>query len=149
MAKSSLKGLLESIQEAIVGSQELMQQQHIDDLSKFLDDDGNPITHKLKIPKGIDENGDQQFVEADVPLMTLSPPSSLRIKKLKISFEAMLTGHDEACEHSEKDAKIHLHLGGGSLFNRGAKVKCEIIFEGTEPPEGWMRINDELMKVIP
>ena len=148
MAKSSLKGLLEAIQEAIVGSQELMQQQHIDDLYKFLEDDGTPITHKLKIPRR-KADGTQEWIEAEVPLMTLSPPSSLRIKKLKISFEAMLTGHDEACDVKKEDAHIHLHLGGGGLFNRGAKVKCEIIFEGTEPPEGWMRINDELIKVIP
>jgi hypothetical protein len=148
MAKSSLKSLLESIQDAIVGSQELMQQQHIQDLSKFLDDDGNPITHKLKIPRGTNTDGEPMFVEAEVPLMTLSPPSSLRIKKLKVSFEAILSGHGKECDEDE-NARIHLHLGGGGLFKRGAKVNCEIEFEGTEPPEGWMRINDELIKVIP
>ena len=143
MSKSSLKGLLQSIQGSIVGAQEMMQQQHIEELGKFINDDGSPKTQKLKLPH-LDSHGNQGWTEVEVPLMVLSPPSSLRIKSLKVSFDAILTA---AKENVADDERIHLHLGG--MFRRGAQVKCEIEFEGTEPPEGWMRINDELVKVIP
>lgn len=143
MAKSSLKNLLESIQGSIVGAQELMQQQHIQELSKFFDEEGNPITQKMMFPH-VDNNGETKWTEVKVPLMVLSPPSSLRIKKLKVSFDAFLSGM--GTKDNAEDG-IHLHVGG--FFRRGATVKCEIQFEGTEPPEGWMRINDELVKVIP
>jgi hypothetical protein len=148
MSKSNLKGLLQSIQDAIVGSQELMQQQHIEELNKFLKDDGTPITHKLKIPRGTNTNGEVMYTDAEIPLMTLSPPSSLKIKSMKVKFDAVISGHGKKEECDDEEC-IHLHLGGGGIFKRGAKVSCEIEFEGAEPPEAWMRINDELIKVIP
>ena len=143
MSKSSLKGLLQSIQGSIAGAQEMMQQQHIEELSKFINKDGAPITQKMRLPR-LDAHGKQEWIEIEVPLMVLSPPSSLRIKSLKVSFDAILTA---AKENDADEERIHLHLGG--MFRRGAQGKCEIEFEGTEPPEGWMRINDELVKVIP
>jgi hypothetical protein len=150
LSKSNLKGLLQSIQDAIVGSQELIQQQHIQDLNKFLNDDGTPVTHNLKIPRGVDDNGETVYTEQEIPLMILSPPSSLKIKRMKVKFVAIMSGHGKmgTGEKCDDEECIHLHLGGGSIFNRGAKVNCEIEFEGTEPPEGWMRINDELVKII-
>ena len=148
MSKSSLQGLLKSIQGAIVGAQEMMQNQHIDELAKFFNDDGTPKTQKMMLPR-IDKDGNQEWVEVAVPLIVFSPPSSLRIKKLKVDFDAIMSGIGNKENEDDGDEKrcVHLHLGG--MFNRGAKVHCEIQFEGTEPPEGWMRINDELVKVIP
>jgi len=143
MPKSSLKNLLESIQASIAGAQEMMQQQHIQELKKFFNGDGSPITQKMKFPH-VNNNGETKWTEVDVPLMVLSPPSSLRIKKLKVSFDAFLSGMGN---EDDEEKSLHLHVGG--FFRRGAAVKCEIQFEGTEPPEGWMRINDELVKVIP
>lgn len=143
MAKSSLKGLLQSIQGAIVGAQELMQQQHIEELKKFIKEDGTPVTHSIQLPS-IDKDGQQEWATVEVPLMVLSPPSSLRIKKLKVDFDAILSGIGKP----DDDHKEHIHLQLGGFFSRGSKVHCEIEFEGTEPPEGWMRINDELVKVI-
>jgi len=147
MARSSLNGLLKSIQGAIVGAQEMMQQQHIDDLKKFVNDDGSPVTQKMLLPR-IGADGKQEWAEVEIPLIVLSPPSSLRIKKLKVDFDAVLSGTTQHKDGDEEGKEcIHLKLGG--MFSRGAKVHCEIQFEGTEPPEGWMRINDELVKVIP
>ena len=144
MSNSSLKGLLQSIQGSIVGAQEMMQQQHIEELAKFINEDGTPKTQQIKVPRQ-DADGKQHWVTVEVPLIVLSPPSSLRIKRLRVDFDAILSGIGKT-EGEEKD-RVHLKLGG--LFSRGAKVHCEIEFEGTEPPEGWMRINDELVKVIP
>jgi hypothetical protein len=145
MSKSSLKGLLESIQGSIVGAQEMMQQQHIEELGKFINEDGTPKTQRIQVPRqGVD--GSLEWLAVEVPLLVMSPPSSLRIKKLKVDFDAMLSGH---AKHKDDDGEDCVHLTLGGMFSRGAKVHCEIEFEGTEPPEGWMRINDELVKVIP
>lgn len=146
MSKSSLNGLLKSIQGAIVGAQEMMQQQHIDELKKFVNEDGTPVTQEMRLPRQMGD-GSVEWVGLHVPLMVLSPPSSLRIKKLKVSFDAVLSG--TAKHEGDEDGRECMHLKLGGIFNRGAKVHCEIQFEGAEPPEGWMRINDELVKVIP
>jgi len=144
MSKSSLQGLLKSIQQAIVGAQELMQQQHIVELEKFFDDDGKPITRRMQLPRTT-ASGVDEWVEIAVPLIVLSPPSSLKINKMKVHFDAIMSGIGNAVD-DEKKQTVNLHLG--SMFRRGAKVHCEIEFEGTDPPEGWMRISDELVKVV-
>lgn len=146
MSKSSLNGLLNSIQGAIVGAQEMMQQQHIEELKKFVKEDGTPVTQEMKLPRH-GPDGTVEWIDIQVPLMVLSPPSSLKIKKLKVNFDAVLSGTAKHEDGDDGKECIHLKLGG--MFSRGAKVHCEIQFEGAEPPEGWMRINDELVKVIP
>ena len=34
------------------------------------------------------------------------------------------------------------------LFSRSTKAKCEVTFKGDDAPEGYMKINDELMKFL-
>jgi len=146
MSRSSLQGLLKSIQGAIVGAQEMMQNQHIDELQKFFDEDGTPKTTKMQIPQ-VGADGKQVWTEIEVPLIVFSPPSSLKIKRLKVDFDAIMSGIGNNVEDDD-DTKRTVQLQLGGMFSRGAKVHCEIEFEGTEPPEGWMRINDELVKVL-
>lgn len=146
MSKSSLNNLLTSIQAAIVGAQDMLQNQHVEELKKYINDDGSPVTHPMKLPRH-NAKGEIEWTDIEVPLLVLCPPASLKMKKLKINFDAILSGLGQ--QHEEDAAEQHIQLKLGGLFSRGAKVHCEIQFEGTKPPEGWMRINDELVKAIP
>jgi len=143
MSKSSLNNLLSGIQAAIVGAQDMLQTQHVEELKKYIKEDGSPVTHKMKLPRH-NAKGEIEWIEVDIPLLVLCPPVSLTIKKLKVDFDAILSGLGQ-----EDKTKDHIQLSLGGMFSRGAKVHCEIQFEGTKPPEGWMRINDELVKAIP
>lgn len=145
---TGLQSLLEGIQEAILSAQNLMQKQHATELDKLLDKEGKPKSKDLQIPHIDPKSGELTYRSMHVPLMALAPPAALKISKLKIDFEARLHGTGTAGkeEEAKNDNEMKVSLGG--FFRRGTKVRCKIEFEGTEPPEGWMLINDELVKVI-
>ncbi len=139
---TGLQSLLEGIQGAIIGAQDLMQEQHTNELKKLIGENGKPIVQRIKMPYTDPKTGKIKHRNLDVPLMALTPPAALKIAKLRVKFEARLHGTGD----TDEDNEMKISLGG--LFNRGTKVECEIEFEGTEPPEGWMLINDELVKLI-
>lgn len=142
---TGLQTLLEGIQGAIIGAQDLMQQQHTDEMKKLFYKNGKPKVQKIKMPHI--NNGEIEYRNMEVPLMALTPPAALKIAKLNVKFEAKL--HGMAPPLPEKPgAKSGMKLSLGGMFNRGTTVQCEIEFVGGEPPEGWMLINDELVKVI-
>jgi hypothetical protein len=138
---TGLQSLLEGIQVAIIGAQNLMQEQHSAELKKLIDEDGKPVCICMQMPY-LDQDNKVQYRDLHVPQMAITPPAALKIAKLKVNFEARLHGTGDA----SNDNEMKVSLGG--IFNRGTKVECEIEFEGTEPPEGWMLINDELVKTI-
>jgi hypothetical protein len=145
--QTGLQSLLEGVQNAVIGAQTLMQEQHTNELKKLLDDDGKPLHQTVQMPHIDPKTGELAYRDVHVPLMAITPPAALKIARLKVNFEARLHGTGKAgkCEDG-CDHEMKLSLGG--FFNRGTKVQCEIEFEGTEPPEGWMLINDEVVKVI-
>jgi hypothetical protein len=142
---TGLQNLLEGIQGAIIGAQDLMQKQHTDEMKKLFYKNGKPKVQKVKMPY-LNTNNEIEYRNIDVPLMALTPPSALKISKLNVKFEAKLHGIGPPEGKPAEKSGMKLSLGG--MFNRGTTVQCEIQFEGTEPPEGWMLINDELVKVI-
>jgi hypothetical protein len=124
-----------------------MQQQHTNELAKLLDEDGKPLAQEFQMPHIDAKSGEIKYRGVHVPLMAITPPAALKIAKLKVKFEARLHGTGKVNKDNDgNDNEMKVSLGG--FFRRGTKVECEIEFEGTEPPEGWMLINDELVKVI-
>lgn len=142
--KTGLSSMLKAFQNAIIGAQKLMQVQHINQLQEYIDKNGRAITLDVQVPNA--DASDDQWRTIQVPKITLSPPSSLKIKKMKVRFKANIggvtSGHDENCDCHE----LQLHMGG--IFSRSTEADIEIEFEGTEPPEGFMKVNDELVKAI-
>ena len=141
--RTGLTPLFKAFKNALVGVQKSMQKQHIAQLQQYIDGDGKAKCLTVKVPSiGTEED----WRELEVPLIVLSPPSSLKIKRMNVKFKARIGGmsdHDD-CEDGECELQIHM----GGLFNRSTEAKIEIEFEGTEPPEGFMKINDELVKAI-
>ena len=81
-----LDHLTKALYDAVVQAQALAENQHIESLKKFFDKDGNPKSMEIKIP---DEKGKQQTV--CVPLVTLTPQSSIKIKELTMELKVKLT----------------------------------------------------------
>jgi hypothetical protein len=125
-----------------MGAQEMMHEQHLNQMAEYVAEDGTVETVKVKVP--VVTHNDVSWRELDVPKLVLCPPAALKIKGMKVKFKARLGGLGE--EKAEK-GELQMHVGGGA-FSRSTMATIEIEFEGTEPPEGLMKINDELLKII-
>ena len=148
---SFLDHLTKGLYDAVVQAQALAENQHIEALEKFFDKDGNPLCMDVKIP---DNKGGQQTV--NVPLATLAPQSSIKIKELSMELKVKLgsfgkrksvLGGGIFCR--EDAGAINADLGASILPKRNQYATLKVTFEGTDPPEGLVRLNNNLIKQIP
>lgn len=142
--KTGLTGLLKAFQSAIIGAQETMHEQHLRQLTEYVDEDGTSKMVKVKVPNIGAKTEEDSWKVVEVPKLVMCPPSSLRIKKMKVQFKARMNG--VAGEEGEEGHDVQLHIGG--RFGKTTEADVTIEFEGTDPPEGFMKINDELVKAI-
>ena len=140
-----LDHLTKGLYDAVVQAQSLAENQHIEALNKYVNDDGTPKCMKIFI------NGEY----VDVPLMTLAPQSSIKIKELTMDLKVRLNNFGKRKSKwggifKKKDAgAITADLGASILPTKNNYANLKITFEGTEPPEGVVRLNNNLIKQIP
>ena len=148
---SFLDHLTKGLYDAVVQAQALAENQHIEALSKFFDKDGKPLCMEIKIP---DNKGNEMNV--NVPLATLAPQSSIKIKELSMELKVKMGSFGKRKSRQgggifcKKDAgAINADLGASILPKRNQYATLKITFEGTDPPEGLVRLNNNLIKQIP
>tara|TARA_R110002012_G_scaffold248046_1_gene424027 strand:+ start:58 stop:513 length:456 start_codon:yes stop_codon:yes gene_type:complete len=141
-----LDHLTKGLYDAVVQAQSLAENQHIEALNKYVNDDGTPKCMKMFI--------NNEYV--DVPLMTLAPQSSIKIKELTMDLKVRLNNFGKRKSKCgggifrKKDAgAITADLGASILPTKNNYANLKITFEGTEPPEGVVRLNNNLIKQIP
>ena len=141
-----LDHLTKGLYDAVVQAQALAENQHIEALSKYVNKDGTPKCMEMVL------NGEK----IDVPLATLAPQSSIKIKELKMSLKVRLNNFGKRKSRlgggifCKKDAgAISADLGSSILPTKNNYANLEIVFEGTDPPEGLVRLNNNLIKQIP
>ena len=148
---SFLDHLTKGLYDAVVQAQSLAENQHIEALNKFFDKDGNPLCLDIKIP---DDKGQNQVV--NVPLATLAPQSSIRIKELSMEMKVKMGSFGKRKSRlgggifcKEDAGAINADLGASILPKRNQYATLKVTFEGTDPPEGLVRLNNNLIKQIP
>lgn len=177
MKKMVLDDLLKAIHNSVLKTQQLTEEQYFRVLRRYFDFDednkkdpdkwGSPKTITMKLPVIKEDKLEYQSVE--VPAIALVPPSGIKIKKMKVSFETSLDGfRDEGAggkkgfslrkllkkEGETIDEAEEIHGGpitlkmGRTLFG-GQKAKIEIEFESCEQPETVARINDRIVSKLP
>lgn len=140
---TGLSRLIKGVQDAVIKAQHMMKQQHLAHMSEFVDAEGNLEVIKIKMPSSV-SGGETR--EISVPTMALAQTSGLKIEKMKMSFDVRLDNIEEG-DDGDDEHEIHVRVERG-LFGRGCKAKCEIEFRGDDAPEGLMRINDEIIKIL-
>jgi len=119
----------------------------------------------VKAGEGVEEQSgeyEEGTMLVEVPLMSLIPPSAIKIKKMVVDFKVGLRGFEKTRDEiksrrfTKGDRKSHkgpvmIDLGGisGGIFSKQmttANVKIE--FETGDPSESFLRINDQLIKSI-
>ena len=177
MKKMVLDDLLKAIHNSVLKTQQLTEEQYFRVLQRYFDFDeknrndpekwGAPKTLPIKMP--VVEGDELIYKTVEVPAIALVPPSGIKIKKMKVNFEASLDGFkyedsdgvrgfsiDDFLKKEGEvvDEKEMIHKGpitlkmGRTLFG-GQKAKIEIEFEGCEQPETVARINDRIVSKLP
>jgi len=177
MKQMILDDLLKAIHNSVLKTQQLTEEQYFRVMRRYFnfneeDRDspelwGSPKTIKMKLPAVINE--EMIYKEVDIPAIALVPPTGIKIKSMKVSFEASLGGfkYEDAkrvkgfsidsflsAEEKSKDVEKIKHNGpitlkmGRSLFG-DQKAKIEIEFESCEQPETVARINDKIVSKLP
>ena len=148
---SFLDHLTKGLYDAVVLAQSLAENQHIEAVGKFFDKDGKPICLDVKIP---DSTGKDNVVK--IPLATLAPQSSIKIKELTMELKVKLQSFGKRKSRlgggifcKEDAGAISADLGSSILPKRNQYANLKITFEGTDPPEGLVRLNNNLIKQIP
>ena len=141
-----LDHLTKGLYDAVVQAQALAENQHIEGLSKYVNEDGTPKCMNMVV------NGEK----INVPLITLAPQSSIKIKELTMELKVRLNSFGKRKSRSgggifcKKDAgAVSADLGSSILPTKNNYANLKITFEGTEPPEGVVRLNNNLIKQIP
>lgn len=175
-AITSLDELLCAIHNAGIEAQKITEQQHVRQLRRYFKDDGTPITLPIKLPNpqydpsvakevaGKEGGGELNqrtapYVEFDAPLLSLVPPGTLRIKALDVKFKVKLQGllaeagatSTDPVTGAEQITKgpLRLEMGGGIFTTQSQLADISITFEGTDPPESLMKINDHFLRSFP
>ncbi len=155
MPDHSLDDIVHSIQSAVLAATDIAERHELDSVlqeefwTKTEDDDGNEVyTPKMvtmEIPTW--EDGKLTKQRVPVPLQSLTTGQSLRVDKLEVEMSVEISG----LTTDKKKGKLMVRpRSNTSWFKKESNTaKLKLIFKGSEPPEGYARIDDQLVKLLP
>ena len=164
MAEHKLDAMVKAIQGAVLSATDIAERHELDSLTKEefwyrpVNEDGSPVKDDkgrdvyrprmvtLRVPTWKD--GELVDHDVPVPLQTLTTGQSLRVDKLEVEMEVEVCGlddkDDDDCLLVRPSAK-----SGGLFQGKHSTAKLKLVFRGNEPPEGYARIDDQLIKLLP
>ncbi len=158
MAKvESFDGLISSIQEAFLSVNRMAEQQHLRSMRDLFEEDGTPKTISIRCP-AFNEDGSAEYRELDVPVLCLIPVSSLKLNEITIDFKVKLSGKVRLSEPAASNgmaanADAGERIGYIPTFRRrggnDSYANITLKFLAEEAPEGFLRIRDEMIKILP
>ena len=163
MAEHSLDDIVHSIQSAVIAATDIAERHELDSImnQEFwelrLDDKGDPIKDDdgrhiyaprmviMELPTW--ENGVLVHKRVPVPLQSLTTGQSLGVDRLEVEMSVEISG----LESSKKKGKLMVRpCANTSWFKKESNTaKLKLVFKGSEPPEGYARIDDQLIKLLP
>jgi hydroxylamine reductase (hybrid-cluster protein) len=163
MSKHSLEDIVHSIQSAVLAATDIAERHELDSLQKEefwerqLDDKGEPVKdeegREVYAPKMVTLRlpvwHEQKLIERDVPipLQSLTTGQSLRVDTLEVEMSVKICG----LSGDGKGSNLMVRpTGNVSWFKKRNDIaKLKIVFKGSDPPEGYARIDDQLIKLLP
>jgi hypothetical protein len=143
-----LESLFRGLHDSVSKATDVARDRGIEDLRQdFFEPDENgklsPKVINVILPHM--EGGKLVEREFNIPLYALAKHQSLVIDELKIN---MHMGLHCACD-DEPEVLARLSSKDVSSGCGCSSAEVEIVFRGTAPPEGVLRINDQLVKTLP
>ena len=164
MPDHSLDDIVHSIQSAVIAATDIAERHELDSImnqefwQQKVDDDGEPLTDDdgrhiyaprmvvMEIPTW--EDGKLIERRVPVPLQSLTTGQSLRVDTLEVEMSVEISG----LTADKKKGKLMVRpcANNPSWFKKESNAaKLKLIFKGSEPPEGYARIDDQLIKLLP
>lgn len=151
--------LVAAIQRSFLQCNRLAERQHIEMLSGFFDSENKPVSISFRMPQ-FDDEGNVTYKDVSIPKLCLVPISSLKLDGIKVDFKVRLAGAVSLKEDKENMGEVMEEKpdeqgcsflgylpGGGLKRNPDDFAKITLQFTSQDPPEGIMRIQDELIRV--
>lgn len=170
----SFDELIDALQGAVIKAHNLTQNQHILAMKDYFDDDGNPYMVKIQLPQKTEQSTSAgvetvlPYRTVEVPAFSLVPQVSLKMHKIKMDFDVKMIGLDQGSVKQEDKIDRNIsdsYSGRGLRFRHkesqrlltnifagtddNNKVHVELEFVSSELPEGVMRVNDMLVRLLP
>ena len=167
MSGFGLDELTTALHDAVLKSANIGEQAALANIQKeehwvaATDDNGNPILDKdgrpiyrprmvtLRMPMW--EEGKQVEKDIEVPISTLTTNRQLTLDKISVKMQVQLHGLDDqvdlGCEH--RKIRVNTNTGGFFANKSGNMAQLEITFSGADAAEGAVRIDNQLVKLIP
>ena len=155
MPDHSLDDIVHSIQSAVLAATDIAERHELDSVlqeefwTKTEDDDGNEVYTPKMVTMEIPTWEDGKLIKqrVPVPLQSLTTGHSLRVDKLEVEMSVEISG----LTTDKKKGKLMVRpRSNTSWFKKESNTaKLKLIFKGSEPPEGYARIDDQLVKLLP
>ena len=163
MPDHSLDDIVHSIQSAVIAATDIAERHELDSImnqefwEQKVDENGEPIKDDdgrhiyaprmvvMEIPTW--EDGKLVKQRVPVPLQSLTTGQSLCVDTLEVEMSVEISG----LESRNKKGKLMVRpCANTSWFKKESNTaKLKLIFKGSEPPEGYARIDDQLIKLLP
>lgn len=162
--EASFDALVAAIQDAFITVNKMSENQHLEMLRAYFDEEGNPRSIDMQYPC-FDERGQTSSRLVKIPMICLVPISSLKLEEIAVNFKVKLYGKVYLEEKGKPDGRELPNLKEikeeqerrtflGYLPNEKARrgsgdsyADIQLKFISQEPPEGLLRIRDEFIKV--
>ncbi len=156
MANINIEEILGGLQEAAMVVKNIAERQHIDNLSKYFDEDGSPFIQKFKVGSS----------EVDVPLFIFADHSSIGLDRLEIEFEARIVPQTTAQSEPSNIKKsllgifnknwdrkhnignLTIDANGPNTGDKSGMGKIKIVFKKDDKPEAVSRMVDQYIATL-
>ena len=164
MPDHSLDDIVHSIQSAVIAATDIAERHELDSIMnqefwhQKVDDNGEPLTDDdgrhiyaprmvvMEIPTW--EDGKLIERRVPVPLQSLTTGQSLRVDTLEVEMSVEISGL--TADRKKGQLMVRPCANNPSWFKKESNAaKLKLIFKGSEPPEGYARIDDQLIKLLP
>ncbi len=159
MAEESFDGLINAIQNAFIRVNQMAESQHLDLISQYFDEKNQPICVEFVYPY-VDATGESAEKKIRIPKLCLVPISSLKLSEISVDFKVRLagkvslkTGESEIPKQvdrllkSDRERSFLGYIPSGRRNHEESYANIVLKFQSEDPPEGLMRIQDELIRV--
>lgn len=159
MAEESFDGLINAIQNAFIRVNQMAESQHLDLISQYFDEKNQPICVEFLYPY-VDATGESAEKKIRIPKLCLVPISSLKLSEISVDFKVRLAGkvslkageseipkQVDRLLKNDRDRSFLGYIPSGRRNHEESYANIVLKFQSEDPPEGLMRIQDELIRV--
>ena len=125
--KQYFENLLGAMQESILKAHSMIENQHLNVMKRYFDESQKPLTFDIQYPRINPDTGELEY-------------------EMKLKFKVKLSSWDDG---KSNDSGLLANILSSNKTDTDNFVDVELLFESNDPPEAVMKINDQMVKILP